>query len=259
MIFEPFILPLFFLLGAVIGSFLNALEYRLHMGISIVATDGAAARSLCPHCRHELSSKDLVPVLSYVLLRGRCRYCRKTISWQYPAVELTAAVLMAGSVSWFGVGIEGVAAGLLSCILLFIFVYDVKHQFILDVVTVPSIIFASIVSFWVFELTVSDMLLGALIAGGFFLLQYVVSSGKWIGGGDIRLGVLMGLMLGAPRTILALVLAYIIGALFATVLLIQKKATGNSRLAFGTFLSVATLVSFFVGYEMIDWYVDLLV
>jgi prepilin signal peptidase PulO-like enzyme (type II secretory pathway) len=156
-----------------------------------------------------------------------------------------------------------------------IFIYDLKYQEIPDSFTlVPAgILFSLGVIFSAtggsalggqsFNLSifpnVSSMLLGAIIAAGFFLLQFVASKGKWIGGGDIRLGVLMGVILGWKLTIIALFMAYVLGAIVGIILLILAKKKRDSQIAFGTFLSVATLVCMFWGNAILSWYLGFLV
>lgn len=246
-------------IGLTIGSFLNALVYRMYNGISIVrGTDGRAARSFCPHCRHTLSALDLIPVVSYLVLGGKCRYCHKPIHWQYPVVELAAGVLC-GIAAWrFGAQIDTPIVALYFIGLLFIFLYDLKYQLILDSVTLPFMPIVFVLSL-VRGYTWSDLLLGAAFGGGFFAFQYVVSRGKWIGGGDIRLGVLLGFMLGFRVTVLALFLAYIVGACVAVYLLIAKRADLQSKVAFGTFLSASAVVCLLWGTSMVEWYLNLLV
>lgn len=249
-----------FLMGLVIGSFLNAYEYRLAHGTSIARDrSGKAARSRCPHCGHMLAATELIPVFSYILLGGKCKSCKKSISLQYPLVELATAFVCAIAVWHFGASSAGIVASLYGSILVFIFLYDLKHQLILDRVTVPAIVVAAILSLTVLQYSLWAIVLGSAIGGGFFLLQYVISRGTWIGGGDIRLGVLMGCMLGWQQTVLALILAYIVGAITGVILIASRKMNRKSHLAFGTFLSAATFISLLWGNALIEWYIDFLV
>ncbi len=250
---------IFFLLGTVVGSFINATEYRLAQSKRVFWDKGKGfTRSACTHCDTTISATDLIPLLSFLFLRGRCRSCRKKISWQYPLVELVSGLLFVCAAVRFGYGLEALAIAFFFGILLFIFLYDYKHQLILDVVSVPAMIFAGAVGVLLGK-ELLDLVIGAAIGGVFFWLQYAVSRGKWIGGGDIRLGILMGLMLGWKVTIAALVLAYVGGALVAVALLLQKKAQMQSRIPFGTFLSAATFICLLFGEEIIDWYFQLLI
>ncbi|MFH1426231.1 MAG: prepilin peptidase [Candidatus Kerfeldbacteria bacterium] len=248
-----------FVFGLSIGSFMNAAEYRLATGRSLFLTgEGEAERSICPHCSKTLLARDLIPLFSYMVLRGRCRFCGKRISLQYPLVELVTAGVFALSAFEFGWSVQMATAIITGAILVFLFLYDYKHHQLPDVVILPAIVLAFLFGL-VNGMTILNMVTGAVIAGFFFWFQYIVSNGKWIGDGDIRLGILMGLLLGWQATILALFLAYVGGALIASAMLLRKQAGMKTRIAFGTFLSVATFVSLLYGDTMIDWYLGLLV
>lgn len=246
-----------FFFGLCLGSFLNAWVWRTHEGLSIIR-----GRSLCPHCRTSLSWYDNIPVVSFFLLRGKCRHCEEKISWQYPLVESSVALLFVGAAIYHRIdlGVHGVLLRdwALIVILSFIFLYDGLYGEILDFVTlIPAgvFFFFSIL----FGLATWDsMLIGGLVGGGFFLVQYVVSKGKWIGGGDVRLGVLMGVVLGWPGVLVALMIAYIGGALLCAPLLLLKRRGWNSELPFGTFLTVATLATLWSGPYVLAWYMSFL-
>lgn len=242
------------ILGLVVGSFLNAVIYRLHADISFMK-----GRSFCPWCKHDLHVWDLVPVFSYFLLRGKCRYCRKKISWQYPIVELCTALVF--FLLWWQYGIEAslLVYMIYAAILMVIFVFDLKYYLILDKVTIPAMVVSFILSAVVLRIDVISLLLGALIGGGFFLLQFYISRGKWIGGGDIRLGAVMGLMVGFPHIIVALFIAYLFGSLIGIVLIARGAKQWKSQVPFGTFLAAATVITFFIGQRVIDYYQSLLI
>jgi prepilin signal peptidase PulO-like enzyme (type II secretory pathway) len=257
---------LFFIFGALFGSFINALVYRLHQGLNFVN-----ARSMCPKCKHTLSWYELVPVFSFVWQKGKCRHCRKTISWQYPLVEvLTGGLFVLVFLSQLPTGVllapslqeivKLVGLLIFTIFLIIIFLYDFKYYLILDKITLPAMALAFV---WQLVLNFSwqhmlTVLVAASVGGGFFLLQYVVSKGKWIGGGDIRLGFLMGLILAWPGILVALMLAYIIGAVFAIGMLLLKKKRWGSQIPFGTFLSLGTFIALLYSQELINWYISLL-
>ncbi|MDP2656710.1 MAG: prepilin peptidase [bacterium] len=253
------------ILGAMVGSFLNVVILRTHKSTA----SWTKGRSYCVHCTHTLAWYDLVPIVSYLFLVGRCRYCKKKISIQYPLVEFTTAVLfvlayifsvdftpLTGGISWHQLALLGRNVAVV-CIMVILFVYDFRWQLIPDQITLPAIGFFFIIN--VFLLPVSHVcsplsmdcypldgwtsaLLGAILGGGFFLLQFVISKGKWIGGGDIRLGALMGVILGLSGTFFALLGAYMIGALWGIALIVFKKKQLGSAIPFGTFLSVTTII-----------------
>lgn len=262
-----------FIFGLIIGSFLNCIIWRLHEKKSPFR-----GRSHCPNCQHLLAWYDNIPLLSFFVLKGKCRYCNKHISWQYPLVELATGLLFVLAYlhlfpydqllitknfindelliillrNWF-----------FMAVLIIIFVYDLKYKLILDQVTLPAMAGALIFNLLdslksqVLSLELKNLFLSAIIGGGFFLIQYLVSKGKWIGGGDIRLGVLMGLVLSWPYILIAIFLAYIIGSLTSLILIASKIKTLKSKIAFGTFLSVATVMTLFWGKEIISWYFSL--
>lgn len=240
-----------FIFGLIIGSFLNALIWRIYVRRSVVK-----GRSICPECKHVLVAKDLVPLLSFVWQQGRCRYCHERISWQYPLVELSMAVAFAALVATFGLSWVGAWYAVVACLLLLIFVLDFRYSIIPDSVSLPLLVLGAL-SIWTTGLPWTDMLIGVGVGGGFFLLQWLVSRGKWIGDGDIRLGAAMGAMLGWKLLLVALFLAYVAGAMIGLILLVRGKKTMESKIPFGTFLAAATLVCLFWGNWLVGWYLGL--
>ncbi|MFA6098834.1 MAG: prepilin peptidase [Patescibacteria group bacterium] len=242
------------ILGLVIGSFLNAVIYRLHVGVSFMK-----GHSYCPFCKHNLDFRDLFPVFSFIFLKGKCRYCRKKISWQYPLVELATA--MAFLLLYFKFGLSATFAVYLiyTVFLIIIFVFDWRYYLVLDKVSIPAVVIAFLLSFFVLKISLLSLLLGLLIGGGFFLLQYLVSRGKWIGGGDIRLGLMMGAMLGYQALLVALFIAYFTGSLGGLGLIFSGRKKWKSQVPFGTFLSLATFAAFLIGSAVILFYKNLLI
>lgn len=242
-----------FVLGLIFGSFLNALIWRLYHKKSIVQ-----GRSQCPHCQHKLGFWDLIPLASFIFLQGRCRYCHAKISWQYPAVELASALgfLLIGQMP---LGLtEKVWLGGLFFLSLLIFVYDLKYLLIPDVAIILGVVW---IAGYVLLLNRGQMissLIAGLAASLFFFALYSLSQGRWLGGGDVKLGFLMGLFLGWPNILLALLLAYILGAIIGLGLLIFKKATLKSQVPFGPFLIAATVLVYVYGQEIVGRYTTLL-
>ena len=251
--------------GIAIGSFINVVVFR-----TFSKKDFVKGRSKCQKCLTPIATIDLIPVISYFALKGRCRNCSSVIAWQYPAVELASGIL-------FGLFFVRAALGVgfpefvdqsewvllfardvtLAVFLIIIFVYDFKYQYILDRFSIPAIILAL-----VFNLLLGadgvDLLLGGLLVGGFFAVQFLISQGKWIGGGDIRMGLLMGFLLGLKLGVAALFLSYILGAIIGIGLIVSKKQKLHSHVPFGTFLAVATIILMFCGPGLVDWYLALL-
>ncbi|MCB9802852.1 prepilin peptidase [Candidatus Nomurabacteria bacterium] len=251
-----------FILGLFVGSFLNVVIYRLHRAESFVK-----GFSKCLFCGHRLFPQDLVPLFSFVFLKGKCRYCKTKISWQYFLVELATAIgfvlifwkiFQTNELAIFQLANLSIFAHLIFwwiifAFLLLIFVYDLKYYLILDKVSLPAIAFAFVVNLF-FGFSWLNLLLAAAVGGGFFLLQFVLSNGKWIGGGDVRIGLLMGMILGWPQVLTALFLAYVLGGLFASGLLIFKKKHWGDKLPFGTFLTLATFIVLLYGETLINFY-----
>ena len=239
---------LYILLGLITGSFLNVAILRLKSGQSVVF-----GRSKCPACGAVLGPADLVPVLSYLWLKGRCRHCRSRIDIQYPLVEAATAALFLGAY-WLG-GSPWVIGANLAAIsaLLVIFVYDLKWQEIPDQVSLPAIAALLVLHFIANPLSLS-YLLAAIIGAAFFAVLYYFSDGAWVGGGDIRLGALAGAMLGWPSLALAIVIASIIGSLIGIALISAKLATRKTPLPFAVFLAPAALFVLFFGQALVEAY-----
>lgn len=249
-----FFYSIVFVLGLIFGSFLNCLIYRLEAGRTFLK-----GRSFCPSCRHLLSWRDLVPVLNFIILRGKCRYCRKAISLQYPLVEMAAGLLFLLTVFYFSFDFLFCFFYLIfSCFLIVIFVYDLKHYIIPDRVIYPAIVLA--LSYQAIEGTGSTAgvgqypLLSAVGAAAFFLAVVLVSRGRWMGVGDIKLAFLMGLLLGWPNILVALFLAFFIGAAVGLGLMVSGQKSLKSEIPFGPFLVTGTFLALFWGSQLLGWY-----
>jgi len=262
-----------FIFGLLIGSFINCLVWRLHK------KEGLWDRSYCPKCKHQISWYDNIPVLSYLLLLAKCRHCKTKISYQYPVVELVTGALFALSF-YFNVGNIDLAGFMIYdlhplgykrftniililrdwffiSVMIVVFIYDLRWFLILDIVTLPAcvIIFALnlMLGFdW------KNLLLSGIIGSSFFLLQFVVSKGKWIGGGDVRLGLLMGLFFSWPMIVLAIFLAYIIGSVISVGLVVFSRRRWSSEVPLGVFLTTSSIIVMFWGDQILSWYLNLL-
>lgn len=231
-------------LGLCLGSFLNALAYRLGTNQSI-----ARGRSKCPQCQAAIAWYDLIPVISFLLVRAQCRQCHHPISWQYPLVELGTAIALLALYARFSLNPEFFVATITTLFLIPIFLTDWRYYLIPDSLSLTGLAVVAGLQLW-FGVSLKSLMLGVLVGAGFFAWQYILSRGRWIGAGDIRLGALMGAALGVSRTLIALFLAYIGGAVIALVLIARGQKQAGSRLPFGTFLTVATFVALLFGTEM---------
>ncbi|KKT50557.1 MAG: Type 4 prepilin-like protein leader peptide-processing enzyme PilD [Parcubacteria group bacterium GW2011_GWF2_44_17] len=255
--FEFFMVKLFlFALGLSIGSFINALVYRLHEKKPIVND-----RSACPLCDHRLLWHDLIPLVSFAMLRGRCRDCHKRISWQYPLVELLTGIAFILPFISYSLLVTDYGAiisyYIFVCILLVIFAYDLRYMLIPDSISIPVIGIVFFIQTINHNLPITSYLVSALAASGFFLAQFLVSKGRWIGGGDIRLGFLIGLMLGWPVIVAVLMFAYILGTVITLPLVLLRRQTMKSQIPFGVFLTTSTIVGMMWGREIVLWYMKL--
>ncbi len=246
-----------FFFGLIVGSFLNCVIYRLEEGKSFLK-----GRSFCPDCKHTLSWQDLIPLLSFLILKGKCRYCKKPISWQYPLVELATGILFILILN-FSTRPGGVILFVASCFLIVIFVYDLKHYIIPDKIIYLAIIVSGI---WYFvsgiflnlytKYEILNTIYSAFGAVAFFLAIVLVSRGKWMGAGDIKLAFLLGLILGFPNILAALFLAFLIGAIIGVGLVVSQKKTLKSEVPFGPFLVTGTFIALFWGETIINWYLN---
>jgi len=236
----------FFVLGTVIGSFLNVVILRLKNKRSVFKKP-----SHCPFCKKKLAWFELVPIISFIIQKGKCRHCGKRISLQYSLVEFFTGLIFLLlfiyqlPVFWF----------LISCFLIVLFVYDLKHYLVPDKIIYPAIIISFFYRLW---LPVPNYLLAAAIGGAFFLLIFLISRGKWMGLGDVKIGVLMGLVLGLSHLFIALFLAFLIGGAVSIILLALKRKTLKSEIPLGPFLTGATFITLLWGDILLNWYLNLL-
>lgn len=256
----PYVL---FLLGLVVGSFLNVLSFRLPEGEQFIA-----GRSHCRTCLRTLKWFELVPVFSYLFLRGKCRTCRNAVSLQYPVVELVTGILFASSYVFlsrnfafdgFKIFLYDSASLLYILVALSAFIVmfctDLRLFLIPDKVVYPAIviscafILANGLAGCRIPFVMCDFASAAwsLAGAAFFLGLVLVSKGAWMGLGDVKLAAFMGLFLGLPKLLVALVLAFFAGSVAGGILIALRKKTLQSEVPFGIFLVPATIISFFAG------------
>jgi len=305
---ELIISIIIFIFGLAIGSFLNVIVYRLEHNEKL------NGRSYCPHCRHTLTWLDLFPVVSFLFLQGRCRYCSKKISMQYPLLETATGLIFIlifnQSTQIFNLSalvlnsLDLLFIFYISSVLIIIFLYDLKHYIIPDQILFPAIIISFMYRFLnsfhmksselivglanvKFEiLTLGNYIFAAIVASAFFLLIYLVSHGEWMGFGDVKLAILLGLMLGWPNILLAIFLAFFFGAIIGVGLIVLdlraqaylkrstrlefKDSSGKplksklplglkSQIPFAPFLITGTFVAMFWGQQIMNWYLHFLI
>src|SRR5579862_661529 len=261
-------------LGLCLGSFINALVWRVHeqaksskskeKNLSVLH-----GRSQCPHCRHELAWYDLIPVASWLMLRSRCRYCGKPISWQYPVVELAMVLVFIVSYLWWPGDLSVTGQKLLFCTwlassvgLLALFVYDWRWMLLPNRILYPTLAVAGVgrlsyIAFYSADKPHSLALLAGSLAitSGIFLVLYVFSRGQWIGYGDVRLGLVTGTLIAQPsQAFLMIFLAALMGTALAVPGLASGKLKVTNRLPFGPFLITATGIAVLFGGQIVGWY-----
>lgn len=252
-----FLYLIIFFFGLALGSFLNSWIWRTRENIRIVN-----GRSMCPYCRRQLTWYENIPVLSYLFLWGKCRTCKNQIPKHFTFVEVGAALIFV-LLAWKNLNSAAVVPAYFlrditfSALLIVIFIYDYLYQEIL-----PEVVWVGALAGLFFNLylgySLISMLIGLLIAGGFFWLQFVFSKGRWIGGGDVRMGVMMGIWLGWPVILVALFLAYVAGAVAGLALIVSGKKQFSSVIPFGTYLAMGTFVTMLWGNQVLAWYLKFL-
>lgn len=263
-------------LGLCFGSFVNAVTWRLHQQdskkkltakqrkeLSIVH-----GRSMCSLCKHQLAWYDLLPVLSWLSLRGKCRYCHKPIA-DPPLVEALLPVFFVVSFISWPYGFDSMGWLLFGIWLIFLVgfmalaVYDLRWMLLPNKIVYPLTglavvqVFIQIASFgdpWTILL---EAFVGFLCIGGLFYALFQISGGRWIGGGDVKLGFMIGPLVGGPlNSLLVIFMASVLGSIISIPLLIRKSLKPTSHIPFGPFLLFATVVTYLYGARIADWYVN---
>jgi leader peptidase (prepilin peptidase)/N-methyltransferase len=236
------------LLGAVVGSFLNVVTARLPRRESLLTPP-----SQCPACRSPIRWHDNIPILSFLWLKGRCRECRASIPWRYPLVEAVTAGLFWLAVWRIGVQIDLVPALAFLSALVAITAIDLDHQVIPDRITLPGIPLGLLANLLTKKLSLWDSVVGILAGGGIFFVIILVSRGG-MGGGDMKLGAMIGAYLGWKLTILTIFLAVFVGGAIAVWLLLMRARGRKDPVPFGPFLALGSAASLFWGKEILSWY-----
>lgn len=239
----------FGVLGAVVGSFLNVCADRLPAGESIMSPP-----SHCPNCQRRLTAGELIPVVSFIALRGRCRTCGARIPWRVPAAELASGILFA-LIAWrFGLSLMTLWGVLYACFLILMAITDLESQRILNAVVFPALGLALIASPFTPGRTAVSLILGGVLAfGTTFLLAVLIPGG--MGMGDVKLATFVGLIVGFPQIAFVLLLAFVLGGAIAGGLLLSRHLHRGDRIAFGPFLTLAALVGLLYGPNLLQWWI----
>ena len=233
-------------LGAIVGSFLNVCIYRIPPGKSIVFP-----ASHCPACEHPIKFYDNIPIISYIILRGKCRNCGEKISPIYPAIELLTAVMSLLLFRKYGLSFEYLFSFLFTCALIVITFIDLKHRIIPDVITLPGIPLFALAAIFFMDITLKSSLIGILAGGGcLYLVAFVyqlLTKREGMGGGDIKLLAMLGGFLGWQSLWFIIMASSLIGAVAGISAMICKGKDTKYAVPFGPFLSIAAVAYIFWG------------
>jgi leader peptidase (prepilin peptidase)/N-methyltransferase len=247
-----------FIFGTVIGSFLNVCIYRLPQERSIVLPS-----SHCPHCKTPIRFYDNIPLISFALLRGKCRVCHARISWRYPLVEFLMGLFSIILLVRYGISTLYLVYFAFFASLTLVSFIDLPHRIIPDVISLPGILIGLIVSLLLPQLSFKDSLIGVLLGGGSLYLvasiYHVVTKREGMGGGDIKLLAMIGAFIGWKGVLFTILCSSFIGSLVGvTLMLISSQADSKYAVPFGPFLSLGAILYVLVGEALISWYVGFL-
>lgn len=252
---DPIELTIVAALGLAMGSFLNVVIHRLPRRESLVSPG-----SRCPSCGYQLRAIDNIPVLSYVMLGGRCRHCRTRISVRYPVVELVTAALFVVHYAVFGWTPLLAVRCLFAAAMVALFVIDLEHRLLPDAITLPGILAGLLASVFLppgFPAAAIGMLAGGGVLWLIGELYYRYSGEEGMGGGDVKMLAMIGAFLGWHQVLITLVFSSIAGAVIGLIVLAVKRGGMKYALPYGTFLAVAALVASLWGERIMTWYLGL--
>ena len=245
---------LIFILGLIVGSFSNVCIYRIPRNESIIYP-----ASHCPKCRSKIKPVDNIPLLSFILLKGRCRNCKSKISIQYPIVELLTGLIYLIIYLIYGLSIQSLIYIILSSALIIIAFIDLNEQIVPDVISLPGIVIGFIISFFVPYISFINSALGVVVGGGIILIiglaGSVIFKKEAMGGGDVKLAAMIGAFLGWRYIIISLFLGFFLGALAGIFLIISKIKSREDTVPFGPFIVLGSFITLLWGEKIISWYI----
>ena len=245
------------ILGLIVGSFLTAVIHRLPDLRTIIKE-----RSHCPNCKKTLGLWDLIPLLGFVMLAGKCRYCDKKISWQYPLVEFSTGLIFVLIWLNFGLSVYSVFLAIVCAGLIVIAAYDLRKMIIPDEI-LWSLIILALLYFVVRAVAegtfvvLSSAFVGALIFGGIILIFHYVSKGKWMGFGDIKLAGLLGFILGYPEVFVGFFITFLVGGFIGLILMATGQKSLKDKVPVAPFMIFGFLIAVFWTDQIISWYLNI--
>ena len=242
-----------FILGLIVGSFLNVVIYRLPKDQSIINPP-----SHCTVCNTKLKWYDLIPILSYILLKGKCRYCSSKISIRYPLIELFTGLMFVLVFQKFGWSFQFVKWIIFTVLLITTGSIDLIEGIVPDIIVIPGIITGIIFSIFYGKSSFLQSIYGLLFMAAFFLIIILLTKGG-MGWGDLTFGAMIGSFLGFKLSLITLVLSFIIGAIAGLILIILRKKGRKETIPFGPFLSIAAFIISIYGYKILEIYFKFLI
>lgn len=246
-----------FILGAVIGSFLNVCIYRIPAGESIVSPP-----SKCPGCGTPIKIYDNIPIISYIILLGKCRKCRRKISLRYPAIEFLTGLMSIMLMVYFGPSLSYLVYLMLVSALIVITFIDMDHKIIPDLISLPAIPIGFACSFLIPQLTWIDSITGIIAGGGSLLLVAIVyeaiTGGEGMGGGDIKLLAMLGAFLGWRGVLFTIMASSLAGSVIGGLFILFSGKGRKFQVPFGPFLAMGGVSYIFWGEFIILWYLGLM-
>ncbi len=243
---------LIFVLGTIIGSFFNVVIHRLPKGESIITP-----ASHCPHCGEKLKWWQNIPLISYIILKGKCFYCKKRISIRYPLVEFATGTLALLIFKKTGLSYKLVWGEVFLLSLIPAFFIDLDHQILPDEITIGTTIWGILCSLInLSNISIIHSLLGILICGGLFLLVAIISKGG-MGLGDVKLAASFGANFGWQLGLISLFISVVLGAICGSILILLRKKGRKDKIPFGPFMIMGAYLTFYFGGELLKWYLEL--
>ncbi|MDD3641702.1 MAG: prepilin peptidase [Atribacterota bacterium] len=242
-----------FTIGLVIGSFSNVCIYRIPRNESLVWPG-----SHCPKCSKPIKFYDNIPLISYIILKGKCRNCGEPIPLQYPIVELATGLFYLALYLFYGLQLIALVYMMLCSVLIIISFIDLKVEIIPDTISLPFIVIGFLLSFFLRNINPLDSMLGIITGGGSLLLVAIFGSKLFkkeaMGGGDIKLAAMIGAFFGWKLTLLSLFLSFFLGSIIGIIVLAASKDKSNNIIPFGPFIALGAMISMFWGNAIIHWY-----
>lgn len=246
-----------FIFGAIVGSFLNVCILRIPAGNSI-----AYPPSHCPKCQYAIKWYDNIPMISYLVLMGKCRNCKERISFRYPLVEFLTAIFSLAAMMMFGPSLAFLIYFAFVSSLIVITFIDLDHQIIPDIISLPGIPLGFLASFVLPEITYKESLIGIVIGGGLLLLVAIgyefITKKEGMGGGDVKLLAMIGAFLGWKGVLFTIFSGSLVGTIIGVTIMVAQGKDSKYAIPFGPFLSMGALLYLFFGEPIIFWYLGII-